>query len=263
MTSTASALFRLSALSFVAALGLTACGSDDTGTPQPDTSSSQTLEVPEAPEANEQETALAETLESDFEVTSTATLPDQWPDLTAMVAALEGTENPDLCQQAGAEQYGLMIEAQPPTVEAVFDQDALLDENASGETATVFYSNDATTTKEIHEAYQNTDTSCVEENESAIEHEGTEKEVADVNVEVHTWQVVASEQLTGRMVDVVNDSAFVRYAASYPPQVLIEDLEDDAAEQFNEAATERAMEIFEAAVTQPESTASPSTAPTD
>src|SRR5690625_967610 len=114
----------------------------------------------------------------------------------------------------------MMIEAQPQTVEATFEQETLLVEEISSETATVFYSNEATTTKEIHEEYQNTDTSCVEENEAAIEHEGTEKEVADVNVEVHTWQVVASEQLTGRMVDVVNDSAFVRYAASYPPQEI-------------------------------------------
>lgn len=250
MTSNVSPLIRGLALASVAVLGLTACNSDDADTSAPETSPTTTLEVPEAPEATEQETALAETLEEEFAVANTATLPDRWPDLTAMVAALEGTEDPDLCQQAGAEQYSLLLETQPPTVEATFEQDALIDEHASGETATVFYANDDVTTDEIHDAHQNTDTSCVEEYESAIDHEESGKEVADVNVEVHTWQVVASEQLTGRMIDVINDEVLVRYAASYPPQVLFEELDDDAAETFNEAATERAMEVFEAAITQ-------------
>ncbi|GAA4479905.1 hypothetical protein GCM10023190_23840 [Enteractinococcus fodinae] len=250
MTSSVSPLLRLSALAVVATLGLSACGSDDAApeTPSPDTGSS--LEVPEAPEATDQETELAETLEADFEVTDAATLEDQWPDLTAMAAALAGTENPDLCQQAGAEQYGLLVEAQPPTVQANVDPEALLDEHASGETVTVFYANDAVSTAELHEVHQDTDTSCVEEYESAIDHNTSTSEVAGRSVEVHTWQVVASDQLTGRMIDIINDDILVRYAAAYPPQVIAEDLEDDAAETFNEAATERASEVFEAATAQ-------------
>lgn len=253
MTSSVSPLIRLSTLAFAATLGLSACGSDDNDdaapeTPSPDTGTS--LEVPETPEATEQETELAETLEADFEVTNAATLEDQWPDLTAMAAALTGTEDPDLCQQAGAEQYGLIVDAQPPTVQAAFDPEALLDEHASGETVTVFYANDAVTTAQLHEVHQDTDTSCVEEYESAIDHNTTTSEVAGRSVEVHTWQVVASEQLTGRMIDVINEDILVRYAAAYPPQVIVEDLEDDAAETFNDAATERAFEVFEAAIAQ-------------
>lgn len=250
MTSSAPPLFRLSTLALAATLGLSACGSDDAApeTPSPDTGSS--LEVPEAPEATDQETELAETLEADFEVTDAATLEDQWPDITAMAAALEGTENPDLCQQAGAEQYGLIVDAQPPTVQASFDPEALLDEHASGETVTVFYANDDVSTAELHEVHQDTDTSCVAEYESAIDHDTATSEVAGRSVEVHTWQVVASEQLTGRMVDVINEDMLVRYAAAYPPQVIAEDLEADAAETFNETATERAFEVFETAAAQ-------------
>ncbi|HEY4577740.1 MAG TPA: hypothetical protein VIG67_07800, partial [Yaniella sp.] len=95
-----------------------------------------------------------------------------------------------------------------------------------------------------------TDAQCVEENESAIDHEVSQAQAADTEVDVHTWQVVASDQLTGRMVDVVGDEIFVRYAAAYPPQVLVEELEDDVAEEFNAAATERALEVFEAAASQ-------------
>ena len=249
MTFSNSALRRVTALALAAGLGLTACSSnDDPDAPTGDASSP--LELPEAPAATEQETALAETLETDFEITNTATLEEQWPDITAMESALSGTQTPDLCQQAGAEQYGLLVEAQPPTVRATIDSDALLDEHASGETVTVFYANEDATTAQLHEVHENTDTACVEEYESAIEHDTAHTEADGQDVEVHTWQVVASEQLTGRMIDVVSDDIFVRYAAAYPPQVIAEDLEEDAAETFNETATERALAVFEAAAAQ-------------
>lgn len=248
MTISAATLCRVTALALTAGLGLVACSSDDDAEP-PETSGSA-LELPEAPEATEEEIALAETLETEFDVSNTATLEDQWPDITAMNSALTGTQDPDLCQQAGAEQYGLLVEAKPPTVLATVDTDALLDEHASGETATVYFANDAATTAQLHEVHENTDTACVEEYESAIAHETTQTDVEGQDVEVHTWQVVASDQLTGRMIDVVSDDIFVRYAAAYPPQVIAEDLEDDAAETFNEAATERALAVFEAAAAQ-------------
>lgn len=248
MTISVATLCRVTALALTAGLGLVACSSDDNAEP-PENSGSE-LELPEAPEATEQEVALAETLETDFEASNTATLEDQWPDITAMDSALTGTQDPDLCQQAGAAQYGLLVEAKPPTVLATVDSEALLDEHASGETATVFFANDAATTAQLHEVHEKTDTACVEEYESAIEHETTQTEVEGQDVEVHTWQVVASDQLTGRMIDVVSDDIFVRYAAAYPPQVIAEDLEDDAAETFNAAATERALAVFEAAATQ-------------
>lgn len=250
MTSTVSPLFRLTGFAFVAALSLAACGTDDTETEAPTPTTGSDLEIPEAPAATEQETALAEAIEENYEVNQTATLEDQWPDLTAMATALTGTENPDLCQQAGAEQYGLLIEAQPPTVQASFDPDALLDDQASGETVTVFYADDDASTARLHEVHQNTDTACVEEYESAIDHDTSQAEVDGRQVEVHTWQVVASDQLTGRMIDIVDDEVLVRYAAAYPPQVIAEDLDDEVAETFNEAATERALDVFEAATAQ-------------
>ena len=252
MTSqTVSRLVRGAALAGIAVLGLTACGSDDAETPPtPETSSPSDLEIPEAPEETEQEVALAESLEADFEVTTTATLQEQWPDLTAMASALSGTENPDQCQQAGATQYELLVDAQPASVQATIEPDAVLDEEASGETVTVFYANDDVTTERLHEVHQDTDAQCVEENESAIDHEVSQAQAADTEVDVHTWQVVASDQLTGRMIDVVGEEIFVRYAAAYPPQVLVEELEDDVAEEFNTAATERALEVFEVAASQ-------------
>lgn len=248
MTQTASLLLRGTALACVAVLGLTACGSDTPATP--DTSSLSDLEIPEAPEETDDEITLAETLEADFDVTSTATLQEQWPDLTAMASALSGIKDPDLCQQAGAAQYELLVDAQPPSVQATIETEAVLDEEASGETVTVFYANDAASTDRLHEVHQDTDAQCVEEYESTTDHETTTAEVGDRQVEVHTWQVVASDQLTGRMIDVVGDEIFVRYAAAYPPQVIAEDLTDDAAETFNEAATERALEVFETAAAQ-------------
>src|SRR5699024_11296151 len=128
--------------------------------------------------------------------------------------------------------------------------DALLDEQASGETVTVFYANDDVTPQELQEAHENTDTACVEEYESAIDHDTTQDTVGDHDVEVHTWQVIASEQLTGRMIDVVSDELFIRYAAAYPPQLAEDDLPDDAATEFNDQATERALAVFEAAAAQ-------------
>lgn len=252
MTSaTVSRLFRATALASVAVFGLVACGADDTETPAtPNTNGASDLEIPEAPEETDQEIGLAETLETDFEVTSTATLQDQWPDLTAMAQALSGTEDPDLCQQAGATQYQLLVDAQPPSVQATIDPDAVLDEQASGETVTVFYANESAGAQRLHEVHQATDAQCVEEYESAIDHEVTDTTAGETDVEVHTWQVVASDQLTGRMVDVVGDDILVRYAAAYPPQVLVEELDEDVAEAFNTAATERALAMFDAAASQ-------------
>lgn|SRR5690625_1731977 len=248
MMTSASSWFRGTALAFVATLGLTACTSNSPDDVPTDTAE-DTFDTPEAPAATEQETALAETLEADFEVTDAQTLEEQWPDITALAAALSGTSDPDVCQQAGAEQYELIIDEQPPTVRAAFDPDAFLDEHASGETVTVFFGDDETTAPQLHEAHQNTDTACVED-ESGIQHETTQSEAEGRSIEIHTWEVVASGQLTGRMIDVVSSDLFVRYAAAYPPQVIAEDLEADAATEFNEAATERALEVFDAAVAQ-------------
>lgn len=257
MTISGSTLLRATAIGLTAGLLLAGCSSDDTESPNGGAESPSALDVPEAPAATPQETALAETLESEFEVTQARTLEDQWPDIYAMASALSGTENPDLCQQAGAEQYNLLLDAQPASVLATFEADAALDEHSSGETVTVFYANDAASSAQLHEAYEHTDTSCVEEYENAIQHDVTSAEAAGRPVEVHTWQVVAADQLTGRMVDIVSDDIFLRYAAAYPPQVIAEELEDDAEQQFNDAATERALEIFTTAVA-PAETKSPS-----
>lgn len=248
MTFSASTLFRATALALTAGLSLAACSSTD----EPPESNGQTheLDTPEAPEATEQETALAETLEEDFDADSALTMEEQWPDIYAMASALAGTEDPDLCQQAGAAQYDLLIDTQPANVRATIADDALLDEQASGETVTVFYANDDVTPQELQEAHENTDTACVEEYESAIDHDTTQDTVGDHDVEVHTWQVIASEQLTGRMIDVVSDELFIRYAAAYPPQLAEDDLPDDAATEFNDQATERALAVFEAAAAQ-------------
>lgn len=256
MTISGSTLLRATAIGLTAGLLLAGCSSDDTESPNGDRSPSD-LDVPEAPAATPQETALVETLETEFDVTQAMTLEDQWPDIYAMASALSGTENPDLCQQAGDAQYNLLLEAQPASVRANFEADATLDEHSSGETVTVFYANDQASSAQLHEAYEHTDTSCVEEYENAIEHDVTSAEAAGRSVEIHTWQVVAADQLTGRMVDVVSDDIFLRYAAAYPPQVIAEELEEDAEQQFNDAATERALEIFTTAVA-PAETKSPS-----
>ena len=244
-----SAALRTSALAVTAGLLLVGCSSDDAESPNSGGSQSA-VDIPEAPAATAQETALVESLEADFDVTQAMTMQDQWPDIYAMASALSGTEDPDLCQQAGAAQYNLLLDAQPASVRATFDAEAHLDEHASGETVTVLYANDDASAQQLHEAYEKTDTACVEDDGSEIQHETTSAEAAGRPVEVHTWEVVVTDQLTGRMVDVVSDEIFLRYAAAYPPQVIVEDLEADAAEQFNDTATERAVEIFEIAVSE-------------
>ena len=248
MTKRASVVFRATAIALTAGLGLAACSSDNADTPSGDTNES--LEVPEAPAATAEETGLAESLEADFELTSVQTLEDQWPDLTAMSSALSGTAEPDLCQEAGAAQYGLFVNAKPANVRATFTDEALLDENASGETVQAFYANDEATADRLQEVHENTDTACVEEYESNVDHEVTQQEVNGEQVDVHTWQVEASEQLTGRMVDVVGDELYVRYSAAYPPQILVEELDDASAAEFHEQATERALTVYEAAAAQ-------------
>src|SRR5690625_7591264 len=65
MTFSASTLFRATALALTAGLSLAACSSTDE-TPESDGQTHE-LDTPEAPEATEQETALAETLEEDFD----------------------------------------------------------------------------------------------------------------------------------------------------------------------------------------------------
>ena len=247
MSISVSAVLRTSAIALTAGLLLAGCSSDDAETPN-DRGSTSAVEIPEAPAETAQETELIETLETDFDVTQAMTMEDQWPDIYAMASALSGTEDPDLCQQAGATQYNLLLDAQPAGVRATFDAEAHLDEHASGETVTVFYGNDAAGAQKLHEVYEQTDTACVEEDGSEIKHDVTSAEAAGRQVEVHTWEVVVTDQLTGRMVDVVSEEIFLRYAAAYPPQVIVEDLDADAAEQFNDAATERALEIFTAAV---------------
>lgn len=239
-------MLRAAGLGLAAGLLLTSCSTDDEA---PNGSGSSSIEVPEVPEVTAQETGLAEAIEAELEVANTATLADQWPDLTAMATALAGTEDPDLCQQAGRDQYTQLVEAQPASVRAVIDPGALLDEHASGETVTVYYGNDQASATDLQEATARTDAQCVEEYESAIDHVEQPAETQD-DVTVHTWQVVATDQLTGRMIDVVGENIFVRYAAAYPPQVIAEELDESAAEEFNTAATERALAVFEAAAAQ-------------
>src|SRR5699024_5393837 len=142
-------------LALTAVLTLAACSSNDDG----DAPSAVELGDLEAPEVTEQETALVETLTADFPITQTMTLAEQWPDLTAMATALAGTAEPDVCQQAGAQQYGLLVNAKPANVRAVFDEP--LDEQASAETVTVFYGNDDASPEALQQAHQHTDTQCV------------------------------------------------------------------------------------------------------
>lgn len=248
MTTSASATFRMTALALAAGLGLAACSSDPYEN-QPGGTADQEFSQTQAPEATEQETGLAETLEEDFDVSSVMTLEDQWPDLTAMASALSNTEEPDLCQQAGAEQYELLVDAQPANVRASIADEALLDDNATGETLFAFYANDAASAEQLQEVHENTDTSCVEEDNGQVEHDVTQQDIEGQQVDVHTWQVAVSGQLTGRMIDVVGDDMYVRYAASYPPQVMLNEVEDSATD-FNEQATERAVAAFEAAAAQ-------------
>ena len=152
------------------------------------------------------------------------TLEDQWPDLTAMESALSGTEEPDQCQEAGAAQYGLLVDAQPANVQATVDTDALLDENATGETIFAFYANDAASADQLLEVHQNTDTACIEEDESSVDHEVTQEEVAGEQVDLHTWQIEVSGQLTGRMIVWLAMTSM--YATPrLSPQVMVEDLE--------------------------------------
>lgn len=248
MTTSASLFFRAASIALAAGLGLAAC-STDTYESQPGGTADDTLSGPEAPSATAEETALAETFGEDFKVSSVMTLEDQWPDITAMESALSGTAEPDLCQEAGAAQYGLFVNAQPANVRAAIDEEAFLDENATGETLFAFYANDAASPEQLQEAHENTDAACVEEADSAVDHDVTQQEVAGEQVDVHTWQVEVSGQLTGRMIDVVGEDIYVRYSAAYPPQVMVEELEDDVAE-FNEQATDRAISAFEAAAAQ-------------
>lgn len=248
MTTSASLFLRTTSIALAAGLGLAAC-STDAYENQPGGTADDALSSPETPAATAEETALAETLEEDFEVSKAMTLEDQWPDLTAMESALSGTEEPDQCQEAGAAQYGLLVDAQPANVQATVDTDALLDESATGETIYAFYANDAASADQLLEVHQKTDTACIEEDESTVDHEITQQEVAGQQVDVHTWQIEVSGQLTGRMIDVVGEDIYVRYSAAYPPQVMVEDLEDDVTE-FNEQATERAVNAFEAAAGQ-------------
>lgn len=241
-------MFRTTALVLAAGLGLAACSSGPYEN-QPGGTADQEFAESETPEATEQETGLTETLEEDFEVSDVMTLEDQWPDISAMASALSNTEEPDQCQQAGAEQYELLLDAQPANVRASFAEEALLDENATGETLFAFYANDTASTDQLQEVNENTDTACVEEDDGQIDHEVTQQDVDGQQVDVHTWQVAVSGQLTGRMIDVVGDDIYVRYAASYPPQVMLEDVNDSATE-FNDQATERAVAAFEAAAAQ-------------
>src|SRR5699024_1931250 len=120
MTISASLLFRATSIALAAGLGLTACSSDAYEN-QPGGNADDTLSQPETPSATAGETALAETFEEDFEVSTAMTLEDQWPDITAMESALASTSEPDLYHQAGASQYGLLVDAQPSNVRASID----------------------------------------------------------------------------------------------------------------------------------------------
>lgn len=248
MTTSAAVLFRSTAVVLAAGLGLAACSSDVYEN-QPGGTADEEASAPEAPPATAEETALAETLEEDLEVSAAMTLEDQWPDITSLAAALSGTEEPDQCQEAGAAQYNLIVDAQPPNVRASVDESALLDENATGETVFAFYANDQASADQLQEAHENTDTACLEEDSSQVDHDVTQQDVNGQQVDVHTWQIAVSGQLTGRVIDVVGDDIFVRYSAAYPPQVMVEDLEGDVAD-FNEPATERAITAYEAAAAQ-------------
>ncbi|HIW47145.1 MAG TPA: hypothetical protein H9884_09650 [Candidatus Yaniella excrementigallinarum] len=240
---TSAVLLRTSALIIAAGLGLTACSSDEPS--QPETTDTE-LSGPPAPETTPEETALAETLESDFEVKAVETLHDQWPDIVAMSSALSNTDEPDQCQEAGASQYNLILDAEPANVQASFTDDALVDQQATGETLTVFYANDQASADQLQQVHEDTDTACITEDDSEVDHEESSDEIDNQSVEIHTWQIVVSGQLTGRVVDVVGEDIYVRYASSYPPQVMIDEVDDDVAD-FNEEATARAVTAFEEA----------------
>src|SRR5699024_12092994 len=107
------------------------CSSDEPS--QPETTDTE-LSGPPAPETTPEETALAETLESDFEVKAVETLHDQWPDIVAMSSALSNTDERDQCQEAAASQYNLILDAEQANVQASLTDDALLDHHATGET---------------------------------------------------------------------------------------------------------------------------------
>lgn len=248
MTTSASLVFRATSIALAAGLGLAACSSDAYEN-QPGGTADNNLSAPETPAETEQEAALSDALASEDEVSETLTLADQWPDITAMASALSGTAEPDLCQEAGSAQYSLLVNAQPENVRASIDEEALIDEHATGETVTAFYGNDTAGPAQLQEAHENTDTACVAEDDATIDHETAVHDVAGEQVDVHTWQIAVSEQLTGRMIDVVGDDLYVRYAATYPPQVMLEDLDSDASE-FNETATDRALSAFETAAAQ-------------
>src|SRR5690625_368120 len=238
---TSAVLVRPSALNIAAGLGLTACSSDEPS--QPETTDTE-LSGPPATETTPEETALAETLESDFEVKAVETLHDQWPDIVAMSSALSNTDEPDQCQEAGASQYNLILDAEPANVQARFTDDALVDQQATGETLTVFYANDQASADQLQQVHEDTDTACITEDDSEVDHEESSDEIDNQSVEIHTWQIVVSGQLTGRVVDVVGEDSYVRYASTYPPQVMIDEVEDDAAD-YNEEATARAVTALE------------------
>src|SRR5699024_3059779 len=99
-----------------------------------------------------------------------------------------GTEEPDQCQEAGAAQYGLLVDAQPANVQATVDTDALLDENATGETIFAFYANDAASADQLLEVHQNTDTACSAEGESSGESGGGQEAGAGDQAGLHAWR---------------------------------------------------------------------------
>ena len=100
MTISGSFLLRATAIGLTAGLLLAGCSSDDAESPNGGGGQSD-LDVPEAPAETPQETALAETLETDFDVTQVMTMEEQWPDIYAMASALSGTEDPDLVSKPG------------------------------------------------------------------------------------------------------------------------------------------------------------------
>src|SRR5699024_9732735 len=111
---TSAVLLRTSALIIAAGLGLTACPSDVPS--QPETTDTE-LSGPPPPEATTEETAPAEPPESDFGGKAVEPLHDQWPDIVAMSSALSNTDEPDQCQEAGASQYNLILDAEPANVQ--------------------------------------------------------------------------------------------------------------------------------------------------
>src|SRR5699024_11977185 len=88
--------------------------------------------------------------------------------------------------------------------------DALVDQQATGETLTVFYANDQASADQLQQVHEDTDTACITEDDSEVDHEESSDEIDNQSVEIHTWQIVVSGQLTGRVVDVVGDDIYVR-----------------------------------------------------